>query len=67
MVTLLDTIGAFFRTILIGKQMLILENLALRQQLGIYLRKNKRPLLKTFNRIFGVLLSKVWDGWKSSL
>jgi putative transposase len=67
MVKFLSIIGAFFWSIFIGKQELVLENLALRQQLGVYLRKTKRPKLKTSDRIFWVLLSKICDGWKSSL
>lgn len=36
MVTFLGIIAAIFRATIIGKQSLILENLALRQQLGFY-------------------------------
>jgi putative transposase len=67
MVTFLSIIAAFFRAIFIGKQALILENLALRQQLGVYLRKTKRPKLRTSDRFFWVFLSQIWEGWKSSL
>jgi hypothetical protein len=68
MVTFLGIIAAFLRDIIIGKKALVLENLALRQQLGVYLRKEKRPpRLKPWERVFGVFLSHVWDGWKSSL
>ena len=67
MVTFPGIIAAFFRANYIGKQALVLENLALRQQLGVYLRKQKQPRLKVSDRFFLVLLSKVWDGWRSSL
>ncbi|MBN1654042.1 MAG: helix-turn-helix domain-containing protein [Deltaproteobacteria bacterium] len=68
MVTFLSIIAAVLRAVLRGKQALVLENLALRQQLGVYLRKEKRPpRLKDRDRIFWVLLLKIWDGWKSSL
>jgi hypothetical protein len=43
MVTFLGVIVAVFRAVFMGKQALVLENVALRQQLGVYLRKEKRP------------------------
>jgi hypothetical protein len=67
MVTFLSIITAFLRNVFVGKKALILENLALRQQLCVYSRKTKRPKIKISDRIFGVLRSKIWDGWKSSL
>jgi len=68
MVTFLSVIVAVFRAIFMGKQALVLENLALRQQLGVYLRKGKRPpRLKPLDRVFWVFLSRFWDGWKSTL
>ena len=41
--------------------------LALRQQLVVYKRKSKKPLLKNRDRLFWSLLSKVWRDWKSEL
>jgi|WetSurMetagenome_2_1015567.scaffolds.fasta_scaffold586395_1 putative transposase len=67
MSTFLGIIAAAFRAVFIENQALILDNLALRQQRGVYLREKKRPKFKTSYRIFWVLLSKIWDGWKSSL
>ena len=68
MVTFLSIIATVLRAVLRGKQALVLENLALRQQLGVYLRKEKRPpRLKPRDRIFWVFLSHIWDGWKSTL
>ena len=68
MVTILSIIAATLRAVLRGEQALVLENLALRQQLGVYLRKEKRPpRLKPRDRIFWVFLSHIWDGWKSTL
>ncbi len=43
------------------------ENLALRQQLASLQRKSKRPKLKIRDRVFWVLLSKVWSKWKNVL
>ncbi len=55
--------GSFFR----GKRALVLENLALRQQLAVYRRAHKRPRLRSADRAFWVWLSKLWDGWKTTL
>jgi hypothetical protein len=41
--------------------------LALRQQLAVYKRKSKKPLLRNRDRLFWSLLSKVWSDWKSEL
>ena len=46
---------------------LVLENLALRQQLSVYLYEMKRPRLRNRDRIFWILLSKLWKNWKTSL
>jgi hypothetical protein len=55
--------GSFFR----GRRALILENLALRQQLAVYKRAQKRPRLQSTDRAFWVWLSKLWDGWRTPL
>ena len=55
--------GSFFR----GKRELVLENLALGQQLAVYKRVQKRPRLRSADRAFWVWLSKLWDGWKTPL
>ena len=46
---------------------LALENLALRQQLAILQRSSKRPCLSRADRLFWLLLSKIWRGWADSL
>ena len=43
------------------------ENLALRQQLIVLKRRNKRPSLKEQDRLFWVLLSRIWPGWRDAL
>jgi putative transposase len=40
------------------------ENIALRQQLIVLKRKQKRPALKERDRLFWVLLSRIWPGWR---
>ncbi len=43
------------------------ENLALRQQLNVLKRIQKRPKLKERDRLFWVILSRVWSGWRSAV
>jgi putative transposase len=50
-----------------GHHALALENLALRQQLAIYKRKEKRPRLTRWDRLFWVALAGYWKGWRKSL
>jgi transposase InsO family protein len=44
-----------------------LEILALRQQLGILKRKQPHPPLRTQDRIFWVLLRRLWPAWRNVL
>jgi putative transposase len=46
---------------------LALENLALRQQLALWKARQPRPRLTVMDRIFWVLLSRLWTGWRYSL
>src|SRR5262245_33253315 len=42
---------------------LVFENLALRHQLAVLQRTTPRPRLGTADRLFWVLLSRLWSGW----
>ena len=55
------------RALLLGKSTLVAENLALRQQLTVLRRQSRRPKLKRRDRLFWVLLSKIWNDWRSSV
>jgi putative transposase len=46
---------------------LLLENLALRQQLAVLKRRQPRPRLRAFDRLFWVVARRIWPGWKQSL
>jgi len=59
-------LGAIFR-LFQSRRQLLLENLALRQQLAALKRKHPRPRLSGLDRVFWVLASKLWSGWKQSL
>ena len=41
--------------------------LVLRQQLVVYKRKSKKPMVRNGDRFFWSLLSKIWRDWKSEL
>src|SRR5713101_6931251 len=46
---------------------LVLENLALRHQLAVLQRTAPRPRLWTSDRLFWVLLSRLWSGWTDAV
>lgn len=50
-----------------GHQALVLENLALRQQLAVYKRQSKRPRLNRSDRVFWIALASAWKGWRRVL
>ena len=50
-----------------GHQAIVLENLALRQQLAVLTRTVKRPQLRSTDRLFWILLAKGWRDWRSAL
>jgi putative transposase len=52
---------------LIAGRDLVLESLALRQQLAILRRTSPRPRLRASDRIFWVALRRVWSGWANVL
>ena len=49
------------------KHDLLLENIALRQQILVLERQVKRPKFRDRERAFWVVLSRHWSGWKSPL
>ena len=50
-----------------GRRKLLLENLALRQQLAVLKRRHPRPRLLAFDKFFWVLARRFWSGWKQAL
>jgi hypothetical protein len=58
--------GATLR-LLHSRRRLLLENLALRQQLAALKRRHPRPRLSAFDRFFWMLARRFWSGWKQSL
>ena len=49
------------------RRRLLLENLALRQQLAVLKRRHPRPRLSAFDKFFWVLARRFWSGWKQTL
>src|SRR6266404_12419 len=50
-----------------GHRTMALENIALREQLEIYKRKDKHPRLTRGDRWFWISLSRVWKDWRRAL
>jgi putative transposase len=46
---------------------LLLENLALRQQLGVLKQRHPQPRFAATDRLFWVILRRFWSGWKQAL
>ena len=67
MLDLLVSLAVALASMLRSRQSQALEILALRQQLAIYKRTSRRPRLRGHERVFWVLLSRVWRGWRSAL
>src|SRR5712691_1743171 len=55
------------RGLLKPRLLLVMENLALRQQLVVLQHSTKRPRLRCRDRLFWVALSYLWRDWRSIL
>src|SRR6516162_1909588 len=67
---MLTALVLFLRTIGLicsGSHAVALENVALRQQLAALKRSGTRPRLRTRDRVFWILLTKVWRDWRQAL
>ena len=56
-------LGRLFRK----RRSLLLENLALSQQLVALKRRHPRPSLGLLDKLFWVIARRVWSGWKQAL
>jgi hypothetical protein len=59
-------LGSLIR-LLYSRRDLILENLALRQQLAVFKSKNRKPRLTTPDKLFWVWVRRFWAGWNKAL
>src|SRR2546422_9389757 len=55
------------RFLMSGDGAIAIENAAPRLQLAAFQRKRKRPVLTSFDRLFWVGLSLIWNGWRAAL
>jgi hypothetical protein len=53
----------FFRS----RRDLLLENLALRQQLAVLRQRRPQPRFAAPDRLFWMMLRRFWSGWKQAL
>jgi hypothetical protein len=65
--TVVGFVLSLVRAALVSRASLALENAALRQQLGTYLRRKNRPRLKPSDRALWVLLCRIWPAWRDTL
>jgi len=63
----LGILVATLRSCLRTHRELVVENLALRQQLAVWKARQPRPRLTQVDRVFWVLLSRLWANWRHSL
>src|SRR6202030_2818188 len=63
-------IGLCFGTLVLllcARRSVLLENLALRQQLAVLKRRHPRPRLDLLGKLFWVVVRRFWSGWQQSL
>ena len=65
--TIMRSVGLFFRAILLPRVDLAAENVALRQKIIVLQRSVKRPRIARSDRILWAWLSKLWPGWRLAL
>jgi transposase InsO family protein len=64
---ILQSIFFFLRAFVLGRAGAAFENLALRQQVAVFKHSVKRPRLRPRDRVFWVVLSRLWPNWRSAL
>ncbi len=67
MFRLLELLLGTFVRVFQSRGSLLLENLALRQQLTVLKRRHPKPRLDTFDRGFWVFARRIWSRWKQAL
>ena len=67
MIEILRWLGILIMAAVRERRDLALENLALRQQLGVLKRRKGVPRLRRKDRLFWVVLSRVWTPWRRAL
>ena len=62
-----SVLSLLVRCLILPRMALAAEILALRQQLVVLNRTARRPQLRQRDRLFWVVLSKLWNGWRGAL
>jgi len=57
----------FLRALVTHRNRIAVENLALRQQLAVLKRGVKRPNIDDADRVFWILLRRLWKEWSEAL
>ena len=64
---IIEIVLAIVREAFLSRAVLHTEILALRQQVAVLKRQRPRPSLRMADRVFWVILSRLWPGWRNSL
>jgi len=56
-----------FSRFFLSRRDLLMENLALRQHLGVFKQKLPQPRLAPSDRLFWVMLRRFWYRWREAL
>jgi hypothetical protein len=67
MLCLLRLLPVLTIRLLRSRRELLLENLALRQQLTVLKRRHPQPRFAVSDKLFWVMLRRLWYGWKCAL
>ena len=67
MLCLLRFLVVFLTRIFRSRRDLLLENLALRQQLVVMKQRYPRPQVSTSDKLFWVILRRLWPEWMHTL
>ena len=67
LIAFMSAVLQVLRLVVQSRDELIMENLALRQQLSVLNREHLRPRLSWRDRVFWVCLRRVWSKWRNPL
>ncbi len=67
MLRCLAVLASWVRSLFASRSDLLLENLALRQQLAALAARWPRPRLQAADRLFWIVLHRVWPRWRNAL
>ena len=67
MTSIFQTCYLLIRCLIVSRMTLTAEIIALRQQLAVYHRTVHRPQLRSRDRFFWIMLSRLWKDWRSVL